>query len=348
MQLTFRPYDLRLAHNWMVASSQATGGKTLYPAVFVELRDADGVIGRGEAAPSMRYGENTDTCMQFLQQVDATRLSFDDVAGSMRYVEAIGPGDHSPKGALNLALLDGAARRARQPLHAFLRLPFEEGKHVTSFTIGLDTPEVIRRKTQEAERFPILKLKLGGPNDRENLAALRDIAPNKTLRVDANEAWLNKEDALRRIEELAADANIEFVEQPMPASRPAEDFEWLKERSPLPIVADESYVNAADVQRCLNCFHGVNVKLAKTGGVSRALDALQAARGAGLKTMIGCMVESSILTSAAAHLASLADWLDLDGNLLITNDPFAGVTSEGGVMSFANATEPHGLRLTPR
>ena len=225
---------------------------------------------------------------------------------------------------------------------------FDEGKHLTSFTIGLDSPDVIRRKTEEAAAFPILKLKLGAANDAENLAALRDVAPDKVVRVDANEAWLTKEEALRRIEMLARDPHIEFVEQPMPADRPPADFIWLKERSPLPIVGDESYRSAADVSLCADCFHGVNMKLCKTGGISRGLEALRAARQAGLKTMIGSMVESSILTSAGAHLAALADWLDLDGMLLITNDPFKGVTSERGVMSFANAAEKFGLRVTPR
>ncbi len=348
MTLTFRRYDLQLTHNWMVASSQASGGKTIYPAVFVELRDADGVLGRGEAAPSNRYLETADTCLAFLEKVDAGRLSFDDLAGSMAYLENLTPGDFSPKGAVNIALLDGAAKRAGQTLHAFLGLPFHEGAHLTSFTIGIDTPEMMRRKTEEAATFPALKLKVGSPNDSINLAALRAVAPQKRLRVDANEAWLTKEDALRRIEELARDPQIEFIEQPLPAANPPEDFIWLKERSPLPIVGDESFHRASDVPRCAECFHGVNMKLAKTGGVLRGLEALQAARAAGLKTMIGSMVESSILTSAGAHLAALADWLDLDGMLLIRNDPFRGVTAESGIMSFAQAAEPCGLQVEPR
>ncbi|MEP6685651.1 MAG: enolase C-terminal domain-like protein, partial [Verrucomicrobiota bacterium] len=325
MELKFRRYDLTLAHNWMVASSLATGGKMIYPAVLLELRDCDGVVGFGEAAPSIRYLENTQTCIDFLQNVDATRLSFDDVDGSMRYVESLIAGHYSSKGALNLALLDGAAKKTRQPLHEFLGLDFVEGKHATSFTIGLDSTECVRQKVREAEASPILKLKVGAPTDAANLAALREIAPRKMVRVDANEAWLTKEEALRRIEELARDPLIEYVEQPMPAGSSPADFAWVKERSALPIVGDESYLSAADVSLCADCFHGVNVKLCKTGGISRGLEALKAARRAGLKTMVGSMVESSLLTSAGAHLAVLADLLDLDGMLLITNDPFRGV-----------------------
>ncbi|MEY2565421.1 MAG: L-Ala-D/L-Glu epimerase [Verrucomicrobiota bacterium] len=348
MQLAFRRFDLKLAHRWMVASSQAAGGKTIYPSLLVELRDQDGAVGYGESSPSRRYLETVETSMEFLARVDASRLRFDAIEASMHYVESLSAGDFSAKGAINLALLDAAAKRARQTVHEFLGLEFTEGKHLTSISIGIDAPDLIRRKTQEAESFPILKLKVGSPSDAENLAALRDVAPDKTVRVDANEAWTTKEEALERLEELARDPHIEFVEQPMPATSAPSDLAWLKERSPLPLVGDESYLSVADLLLCADCFHGVNVKLCKTGGISRALEALQAARRAGLKTMIGCMVESSILTSAGAHLASAADWLDLDGMLLITNDPFAGVTVERGVMSFAKASEPFGLRVQKR
>jgi L-Ala-D/L-Glu epimerase len=348
MKLAFRRFDLRLTHRWTVASSLAEGGKQIYPAVIVELTDADGIVGLGEAAPSNRYKETADTCLALFQRVDPTRLSFDDIAGSMAYVESLSACDFSPKGALNIALLDGAAKRARQPLHDFLGLGFREGHHVTSFTIGIDSPDMIRRKVEQAEPYPVLKIKLGGPNDEANLAAVREVAPRKRLRVDANEGWATKEEALRKIEWLARDPLIEFVEQPMPAVAPISDFAWLKARSPLPIVADESYLNADAVNACAEGFHGVNVKLCKTGGVSRGREALEAARRVGLKTMLGCMIESSILTAAGAHLAELTDWLDLDGNLLITNDPYFGVTSEGGVMSFAKASEAFGLRVAPR
>jgi len=180
------------------------------------------------------------------------------------------------------------------------------------------------------------------------LQALREVAPTKTLRVDANEGWKTKEQALEMIQWLAADGHIEFVEQPMPAATPAKDWVWLKQRSPLPIFADESYHLASDVPQVAECFHGVNVKLVKTGGVSAGFEALQAARKAGLKTMIGCMIETSILISAAANLAELCDFLDVDGNILITDDPYVGVTSEKGRLSFAAAPEPYGLRVRSR
>jgi L-alanine-DL-glutamate epimerase-like enolase superfamily enzyme len=199
-----------------------------------------------------------------------------------------------------------------------------------------------------AEEYPILKLKLGGSDDEAVLRALREVAPAKTIRVDANEAWGTKEKALKNIEWLATDKGVEFVEQPLPASTPRRDWAWLKQRSPLPIFADESHHFAHDTAHAVECFHGVNVKLVKTGGISGAFDALQAARKAGLQTMLGCMIETSVLISAAAHLAELCDYLDLDGNLLITNDPYSGVTTENGCVSFAAAPQRIGLCVGPR
>lgn len=346
MTLSFRHFDLALAHRWAIASG--SGGTTIFKVVFVELRDRDGIAALGEAAPSSRYDETVDTTMAFLERVDANRLSFEDIPDSMKYLGSLAKKDFAPKCALNIALLDGAGKKAKKAIGDLLGLGFSEGKHVTSFSIGLDRPEIIRQKVAAAERYPILKLKVGGPNDRENLKALRDAAPKKTVRVDANEAWKTKEEALRQIEWLANDGQIEFVEQPMPANASRKDSAWLKSRSPLPIMGDESYLSAQDVDRCAECYHAVNVKLVKTGGISGAYDALRVARKAGLKTMIGCMIESSILISAAAHLAELADYLDIDGNLLITNDPYCGASSRNAVISFADAPEKFGLRVTAR
>lgn len=345
MELSFRHLDLQLAHRWAIARGTGT---RVFKVLLVELTDADGLTGLGESAPSTRYAENVETGAAFLAKVDAGRLSFDDVAGSMAYLDSVVPGEFSAKCALNLALLDGAARRARKPLYNFLGLGFREQHHVTSFSIGIDTPEIIREKVRAADRYPVLKLKVGGPDDAANLAALRSVAPTKAVRVDANEGWPTKEKALEMIEWLARDGHIQFVEQPMPAGTPRADWLWLKQRSPLPIFADESYISVRDLPECVDCFHGVNVKLVKTGGVSAAFEALQAARRASLKTMVGCMIETSVLISAAAHLAELTDFLDIDGNLLITNDPYRGVSAEKGVLSFANAPAPFGLRVEPR
>lgn len=345
MTLTIRSFDLALVHPWKIARGS---GSDTSPVLLIELRDAAGVSGLGESAPSSRYGESVTSGAAFLAQVDARRLSFADIPGSMAYLDTVAPGEMSAKCAVNIALLDGAARLAGQAIYDHFGLGFREGQHVTSFSIGIDTAEVIRQKVQAAAHYPVLKLKVGGPDERANLAALRSVSPTKPVRVDANEGWPNKEVALERLEWLAQDGHIQFVEQPMPAGLPAADWTWLKARSPLPIFADESYHTAADLSRVADCFHGVNVKLVKAGGISAGFAALSAARRAGLKTMIGCMIETSVLISAAAHLAELCDYLDVDGNILTKNDPYLGVTAEAGRLSFASAPEPLGLRVRAR
>lgn len=343
VKLEFWPVDLRLAHTWAISR----GSLNVFRVVLLKLTGDDGTVGLGEASPVDRYNESVETVENFLHRVETRRISFDDLVDSMHYLNALSPGDMSAKCALNIALLDGAAKRANRPLHDYLGLGFRENRHITSFSIGIARSQEIRNKVLAADRFPVLKFKVGSPDDKANLAALREVSPTKTIRIDANEAWKTKEQALKTIEWLAADRHIELIEQPMPATTAKEDLVWLKEHSALPLFADESYHLAADAAHCAECFHGVNVKLIKTGGVSAGFEALKAARQAGLKTMIGCMIETSVLISAATHLAELCDYLDLDGNLLITNDPFRGVTAENGVLSFANASQRFGLRVSP-
>ena len=349
--MKFRAFDLKLAHRWTISTGLrpgGSGGTNLYPVVFVELADETGIQGIGEAAPSTRYEGGVQSTIEFLRRVDPQRLSFSDIPASMDYLNSLGGQHFAGKGAINIALLDGAARRVGKPICDHLGLGFTEGKHISSFSIGIDSPEMIRQKVLEAASYPVLKLKVGSPQDRLNLAALREAAPQKPIRVDANEAWKTKEEALQQIEWLASDGAIQFIEQPMPASTDPKDLAWLKSQTPLPIMADESCRSVQEIALCAECYHAVNVKLMKTSGINGAYETLTAARKAGLKTMIGCMIESSVLITAAAHLAELADYLDIDGNLLITNDPFLGVTAEGGVISFAQAPGQAGLRVKAR
>lgn len=341
MNLKFWREQLQLANTWTIAR----GSTNVFEVVMVELTAPDGLGGIGEASPIGRYHESPATVENFFRRVDASQLSFDNLTGSMSYLETLSSTDMAAKCALNIALIDGAARRSGKAVYDFLGLGFRENHHMTSFSIGIAELDVIRKKVHAADRFSVLKLKVGVPNDQALLAALREAAPTKAIRLDANEGWKTKEQALERLEQLAEDKYIQFVEQPMPQGTSREDLVWLKERSPLPLFADESYHSANDLAHCAECFHGVNVKLVKTGGVSAGFAALQAARNAGLKTMIGCMIETSVLISAAAHLAELCDYLDVDGNLLTTNDPYLGVTQKGGVLSFKDAPEKIGLRV---
>jgi L-alanine-DL-glutamate epimerase-like enolase superfamily enzyme len=216
-----------------------------------------------------------------------------------------------------------------------------------SYTIGLGPAEQVRAQVRRAEPFQLLKLKLGGPDDEGALRALREAAPEKTICVDANEGWRDRAHALRMIEWLAADPRVSFVEQPLPAGAPAADHRWLFERSPLPLFADESCHRAADVPRLAACYHGVNVKLMKTGGPVGALRTLRQAKALGLRTMLGCMIESSLGIAAAFHLSALADHLDLDSHVLLVNDRFAGLKTTDGRLSFAGGAPQAGLGVWP-
>lgn len=345
MKLKLRPFALQLANPWKIASSTGSSNHTV---VIFELTDNDGTVGLGEAAPASTYRETANGVMDYCSNLDVSKLSFADVGDTMAWLESLEGIPSAARCGLNIALVDGAAKRANQPIYHFLNLGFRENQHFTSFSIGIDAPEIIREKVLNAANFPVLKLKVGDLRDRENLAALRSVAPNKPVRVDANEGWKTKEYALEMLELLAKDGHIQFVEQPMPRGTSPKDLIWLKERSPLPLYADESCHTVHDIPYCAECYHGVNVKLVKTGGITMAYDTLQAARKAGLQTMIGCMIETSVLISAAAHLAELADHLDIDGNLLTTNDPFIGVTAEKGILSFAAAEAMTGLRVSAK
>lgn len=344
MKLNFHQLNLHLAQPWVIAR----GRTDVANVILIELTDEAGNVGRGEAAPISRYKESVQTAEAFLKKLDAARLNPEGIPAAMDYLDSVVPGEMAAKCGVNIALLDLAGKRAKKPIYDLLGLGFREGKHVTSYSIGLANPEVTRQKVLAAADYPVLKLKVGGDQDEAALQALREVAPQKIVRVDANEGWKTKEDALKKIEWFARDKHVEFVEQPMPAATSQQDWQWLKERSPLPIFADESYHTAKDMARAAECFHGVNVKLVKTAGISGGFEALSAARKAGLKTMIGCMIETSVLISAAAQLAELCDYMDIDGNLLITDDPYAGVTAKNAQLSFANVTEKYGLRVSPR
>lgn len=351
MKLKFWHTALQLKHPWTIASRQhaPVAERRRDDVIIVELSDPkSGTWGLGEATPAARYGENIDSAWKFIQEVEPKRLDFKDFEASMDYLDSIRPRNKSALMALNIALLDGVARRAEKPIYDYLGLGFQEDKHITSFSIGIDSPDIIGQKVLEAKGYPVLKLKVGSKQDRENLNALRAIAPAVPVRLDGNEAWKDREEALRNIEWFANDPHIEFIEQPMPAASHEEDLAWLKKRSPLPLMADESCIGKDDIAFCAECFHSVNVKLVKTGGITGAYETLQAARKVGLKTMVGCMIETGILITAAAHLAELTDYLDIDGNLLITNDPYKGVTADAGKISFKSAPGRFGLRVRPK
>jgi L-alanine-DL-glutamate epimerase-like enolase superfamily enzyme len=243
----------------------------------------------------------------------------------------------------------GAGKTHRLPEASYCPLPDKGGygteltkrTPITTFSIGIDTPEITRQKVREAAAFPVLKIKVGLDTDEATIAAVRSVT-NKPLRVDANEGWKNKEEAVRKINWLEKQG-VEFVEQPMPAAM-LEDIRWVRSRVHIPLIADEACLHPADIPKLANSFDGVNIKLMKCGGILEAYRMIQIARSLGLKTMLGCMIESSIGVTAAAHLSPLVDYADLDGNLLIANDPYRGVQVANGKLILPDAP---GLGLKP-
>lgn len=323
MPLTISTRRLELKHTWTIARGSADHKEYNYVAL-----EHEGVVGYGEAAHNARYGESLESVRAFLEASrallqNADPWQFHELAAQ---IHNLAPGQYAAKAALDIALMDWVAKKLGVPLYRFLGLNREQTP-VTSYSIGIDKPAAMQEKIRAASAFPILKIKLGSENDEELMRAVRD-ATNATLRVDANEGWKDRERALEKISWLAQ-MGVEFVEQPMPAGR-LEDVAWLRERSPLPLVADEDVRTVADVPQLAQAYHGINIKVMKAGGLQESLRMIHLARSLGLKIMLGCMVESALGITAAAHLSPLVDWADLDGNLLLKHDPYRGVQVREG------------------
>jgi L-alanine-DL-glutamate epimerase-like enolase superfamily enzyme len=235
-------------------------------------------------------------------------------------------GQYAAKAAIDIALMDWVGQKLGIPLYRYFGLDPRDAP-VTTFSIGIDTPEITRQKVREAAAYPVLKIKVGLATDEATIAAVRSVT-KKPLRVDANEGWTNKEEVVRKINWLETQG-VEFVEQPMPAAM-LEETRWVRQRIHLPLIADEACERPADVAKCAGTYDGINVKLDKCGGILEAYKMIQVAKALGMKTMLGCMISSSISVTAAAHLSPLVDYADLDGNLLISNDAHTGVRVENG------------------
>jgi L-alanine-DL-glutamate epimerase-like enolase superfamily enzyme len=314
---------LRLRHTWTTTMSSSEYRDTLH----VRYRK-DGVTGVGEGAPIVRYHEDAAGCRDAVLSVadylaTADPLAFDKTMGEvLRRIE----GKWAAKAALDIALLDWVGKRRDLPIYAMLGLDPADAP-VTTFSIGIDTPEVTRQKVREAEPYPVLKIKVGLDTDEATIAAVRSVT-DKPLRVDANEGWTDREVAIRKIEWLAGQG-VELIEQPLPAAR-RDDIAWIRERSAMPIFADEACLRPEDIPGLAGAYDGVNIKLDKAGGILQGYRMIQIARSLGLKTMLGCMISSSVSITAAAHLSPLVDYADLDGHLLIANDLYEGVKVERG------------------
>lgn len=322
MKLFFTPYTLQLKHVFTVAA----GSRTTTPLVLTRI-EHEGITGYGEASMPPYLGESQESVMKFLSQIDLSRfrnpLEIEEV---LQYVDSLAPGNNSAKASVDIALHDLAGKIAGKPLYEMWGLNRVHSLE-TSFTIGIDTPEMIRQKVMEADPFAIYKIKLGQENDREIIEAVRS-QTDKPLFVDVNQGWKDKNMALDMILWLK-EQGVLLVEQPMPAER-IDDLAWLASESPIPVLADEGIKRFDDVARLKDVYSGVNIKLMKSTGLFEAKRMAEFARANGLKVMIGCMTETSCAVTAASHLTPLADFADLDGPFLIKNDPFEGMKVQDG------------------
>ncbi len=329
---------LMLRHTWTTTMSASTYRDTL----FVHFT-RDGVTGLGEGAPIVRYKEDARSGQQALERVRELIETADpwQFQHLMEQVFSRLQGNQAAKAALDIALMDWVGKKLNVPLYRYLGLDAQRAP-VTTFSIGVDTPDVTKQKTREAADFPVLKIKVGLDTDEASIEAVRSVT-DKPLRVDANEGWTDREAAVRKINWLAT-KGVEFVEQPMPADR-LEDIAWIKQRVALPLIADEAVAHADAIPKLVGIFDGINVKLDKAGGIGEAYRWISIAKALGFRTMLGCMVSSSVSVTAAAHLSPLVDYADLDGNLLIANDPYSGVQVNKGKLILPSGP---GLGLTRR
>jgi L-alanine-DL-glutamate epimerase-like enolase superfamily enzyme len=314
---------LNLRHTWTTTMSSSEYRDTLH----VRLT-RDGLTATGEGAPIVRYKENAESARRAVESVadlltSANLLHFDKVlAQAFGRIE----GEWAAKSAIDIAVMDWVGQKLGVPVHRLFGLDAADAP-VTTFSIGIDTPEVTRQKTREAEAYPVLKVKVGLDTDEATIEAVRSVT-RKPLRVDANEGWKDKEVARQKIKWLETQG-VEFIEQPLPAAMHDEQ-KWLRSQVDMPIFADEACLRAADIPKLAEAYDGVNIKLDKVGGIQQAYRAIVMARALGMKVMLGCMISSSATITAAAQLSPLVDYADLDGHLLIANDPYVGVTVEGG------------------
>jgi len=328
MHIDAKPIDLKLTMPFRISR----GVQYTSPNVIVQINHED-YTGYGEAAPDEYYGESLETVLAcialFAGNLGNDPLALEDVMEKLDKIIRLNP---SAKAAVDMALYDIVGKMLGVPLYKLLGLNPAHAAH-TSFTLGLDTPINMAKKALIARDYPILKVKLGTRHDVDIIKAVRDVSA-AVIRVDANAGWTPKE-AIRNINAIAA-YNIEFVEQPLAAHDWA-GLKLIRDAVPVPIIADESCVTVEDIPRIADCVDGINIKLMKCGGVRHALKMIHVARAHNLRVMIGCMIESSLAITAAAHLTPLVDYADLDGNLLIDNDPYIGVTVEKGKLILPDA-----------
>lgn len=328
MKLSFRPYTLELKHVFTIATSS----RSTTPVVLTEI-EYEGVTGYGEASMPPYLGESHETVTQFLSKVDMGKYNNPfELENILADIDAIAPGNPAAKASVDIALHDLVGKLMNQPWYNIWG--FDKNKTpYTSYTIGIDTPEVVRQKTKEASEFKILKVKLGRETDKEMIEAIRSVT-DTPLCVDVNQGWKDRQFALDMIHWLK-EKGVVFVEQPMPKTQ-VDDNAWLTEHSPLPTIGDEAVQRLPDVKKAHGVYSGINIKLMKSTGLREAHKMLTLARSLNMKVMLGCMTETSCAISAASQLSPMVDWADLDGALLIGNDVFDGTKVINGKVTLSD------------
>ncbi|HPN38502.1 MAG TPA: dipeptide epimerase [Melioribacteraceae bacterium] len=316
MKLTYQPYTLDLKHVFTIATSS----RTTTPVMLTQI-EWEGIIGYGEASMPPYLGESHETVANFLSKVDLSQFNDPfDLDNILEYIDSVAPKNTAAKAAVDIAMHDLLGKIMNQPWYKIWGLD-KNKTPLTTFTIGIDTPEVIKQKVKEADEYKVLKVKLGRETDKEMIETIRSVT-DKPLTVDVNQGWKDREFALDMIHWLK-EKGIVFVEQPMPKEQ-IDDMAWLTEHSPLPTIGDEAVQRLDDVKKAHGIYSGINVKLMKCTGMREAHKMFTLAKALGLRLMIGCMTETSCAIAAAAQLSPFVEWADLDGNLLISNDPYEG------------------------
>lgn len=318
LNLTFEPYELKLRHAFNLARNQ----RTTTPDVQVQI-EYDGIVGYGEASMPPYLGESVESVCNFLNSLDLGQFTdpfrIEDIHD---YMDGVADNNRAAKASVDIALHDLTGKIMGQPWYKIWGLNPDNCPN-TSFTISYDAdPEEMKAKIAETAPFKVVKIKMGLDHDKEITEAFR-AQSDVPICVDANQGWTDKEKALEMCHWLA-ERNCLFVEQPMPKEM-FEETAWLRERSPLPIVADEFLQRLPDVKRASEAYDGINIKLMKSTGMHEAYKMATLAKALGMKVMLGCMTETSCAVTAAAQLSPMVDWADLDGNLLIANDRFDGI-----------------------
>lgn len=324
MKLDCYPYTIKLKEQFTISINS----RTTTPAVIVEV-EHNGLTGYGEASLPPYLYEDQSSVMNFLNKVNLASFSGpENINLILDYVDNIAEGNNAAKASVDIALHDLLGKFLDVPLHKYLGIDRRNNIY-SSYTIGISDSKKTKQKVDDSSEFKFLKVKLGSERDREIIMSIREFT-DKPLFIDVNQGWSDKYFALDMISWLAGQ-NVVLVEQPLPKEN-FEDVNWLNEKSPLPIIADESVRVLGDLEKIKDFYTGVNIKLMKAGGIRQAYRMMQRAEELNLKIMLGCMTETSCAITAASHLSPLADWVDLDGAELISNDLFNGIKIKDGAL----------------